>query len=711
MQTPPFLISAALLFWGWQTELLPFAVIIAVILEGSRLLKLRWDFSLSEFIRIADLSSLFIVGILVYLVLTQDFYNILFIFLQWLPVAFFPLLTAQCYSTGGVVDVRALLLTVRKRKQTSSQKPILIDLSHAYVICCIIAAGAANTRQTNLFYAAVVALAAWALWSVRSQRYSPVVWGSLIVIASIIGYFGHVQLNQFQRKIEQSEFLGRLFGMIPENPDPYQSITAIGDIGTVKLSNQVVFRVKSETGYPAPLLLREASYNTYKSSRWHAARYKFTDIQAETGGTTWKIQLPLATSPPAHLLQGEGRQTPPSLAGKGAGGLGQRGKALKSATLVPLEEGMMERITVSSYLTDGAGMLKLPTGTVQIEDLPVLILKTNQFGAVKVEEGPKIVTYQSLFSQPGALDSPPEENDHLVPPDELPALTKLVQELQLTSLLSPDQVLPIISAFFQQNFSYSLDLERQAENTTPLADFLFNFRSGHCEYFATATVLLLRAAGIPARYAAGYSIDGLEQAGKWTLVRGRHAHAWTLVYFNGTWHDFDTTPPTWYAIENAEASSLEWLSDLWAQWRFALTEWRQRQSGDELSPYFLLLLIPLFFILGRKIYSKKRRKRLTEDMPQEARVLYPGIDSEFYLIEEKLQELGFFRQPWETLTQWVQRIEKLSSASTLQSLHPLLTLHYRYRFDPEGITPAEKEALKAHVQSWLEQHEAEHSEC
>ncbi|MBT8330725.1 MAG: transglutaminase-like domain-containing protein, partial [Deltaproteobacteria bacterium] len=39
-----------------------------------------------------------------------------------------------------------------------------------------------------------------------------------------------------------------------------------------------------------------------------------------------------------------------------------------------------------------------------------------------------------------------------------------------------------------------------------IENFLTRSRSGHCEYFATATVLLLRQAGIPARYARGYSV-------------------------------------------------------------------------------------------------------------------------------------------------------------------------------------------------------------
>ena len=87
---------------------------------------------------------------------------------------------------------------------------------------------------------------------------------------------------------------------------------------------------------------------------------------------------------------------------------------------------------------------------------------------------------------------------------------------------------------------------------TPLTRFLLTSRSGHCEYFATATVLLLRQLGIPARYAVGYYVH--EPAGSGYVVRERDAHAWCLAWNRqtGSWDDFDTTPASWVAIEGAQ---------------------------------------------------------------------------------------------------------------------------------------------------------------
>src|SRR5262249_14522877 len=51
---------------------------------------------------------------------------------------------------------------------------------------------------------------------------------------------------------------------------------------------------------------------------------------------------------------------------------------------------------------------------------------------------------------------------------------------------------------------YSVRLPRHPAGVDPVEDFLFERRAGHCEYFATAMVILLRASGIPARYVNGY---------------------------------------------------------------------------------------------------------------------------------------------------------------------------------------------------------------
>ena len=82
-----------------------------------------------------------------------------------------------------------------------------------------------------------------------------------------------------------------------------------------------------------------------------------------------------------------------------------------------------------------------------------------------------------------------------------------------------------------------------------------------------------------------------------------------------------------------------------------------------------------------------------------------AIDSEFYLIGQRLAELGFARHSCETLSAWLERIgaAPLPGLST-ETLRPLLALHYRYRFDPQGLSPAAREELAAAVTLWLEQH-------
>ena len=66
MKTPPLLIGAALLFWGWQTNLLIPATIMAVILESARFIKARWELSNEDFSRIWTFCTLLFLATAVY---------------------------------------------------------------------------------------------------------------------------------------------------------------------------------------------------------------------------------------------------------------------------------------------------------------------------------------------------------------------------------------------------------------------------------------------------------------------------------------------------------------------------------------------------------------------------------------------------------------------------------------------------------------------
>ena len=80
-------------------------------------------------------------------------------------------------------------------------------------------------------------------------------------------------------------------------------------------------------------------------------------------------------------------------------------------------------------------------------NLPVLKMTRNRFGAVKVEGGPGLSAYDVKFNPDASFDSPPGETDLRVPPKERPAISKIVQELELTTQ-PPQKILKRVNAFF-----------------------------------------------------------------------------------------------------------------------------------------------------------------------------------------------------------------------------------------------------------------------
>lgn len=100
-----------------------------------------------------------------------------------------------------------------------------------------------------------------------------------------------------------------------------------------------------------------------------------------------------------------------------------------------------------------------------------------------------------------------------------------------------------IETYFKTHFSYSLDVKRQDRD--PLAEFLFETREGHCEYFAAAMAITLRTLGIPTRVVNGFQMGEYNDINNLYTVRDADAHSWVEVYFPkaDAWVEFDPTPP------------------------------------------------------------------------------------------------------------------------------------------------------------------------
>ncbi len=126
-----------------------------------------------------------------------------------------------------------------------------------------------------------------------------------------------------------------------------------------------------------------------------------------------------------------------------------------------------------------------------------------------------------------------------------------------------------IESHLISEYEYTLDfLRRSAEQ--PIEDFLFTYRSGHCEYFASSMVLMLRSIGIPARFVTGFLGAEYNPLEGYYVVRQSNAHAWVEAYLPEIgWRTFDPTPPS--GRPTAEMPSLGLL--LRQSWDFVVFRW------------------------------------------------------------------------------------------------------------------------------------------
>ena len=159
---------------------------------------------------------------------------------------------------------------------------------------------------------------------------------------------------------------------------------------------------------------------------------------------------------------------------------------------------------------------------------------------------------------------PPVDDDLNIPPEEKPCLSRIAGKLELDAG-DPRAVLSDVSRFLSANFTYSTYLtikgRKKGNEKTALQQFLETERSGHCEYFALSTVMLLRQAGIPARYVVGYSVVEYNPKKKEHIVRGLHGHAWAQAWIDDHWEYVDNTPADWMSADEDAKPFLQPLKD------------------------------------------------------------------------------------------------------------------------------------------------------
>lgn len=668
---PPSVLGFSLLFWGWQTHLLAVGIPLALLLEMPGILQRRWEFSLLDYQRIWNgCLVLFLTSVLFAVGYSQALQEAggaqgnetswsdgtpistqyAMLFFQWQPIVFAPFIIALRFSHSPALPATVFSWFARRHRNqlrlSGRMEPDWqISVEPFYFALTLISASTTN-RRSVMFFIILALLVGAALWNHRSRRFPPWLILMFFLMTCTFGFAGHVALNQLQRYLTSMDatWFSR-FGQ--GRTDPLESRTQIGQIGRLKLSGAIVLRISTTNELRADLL-REASYDSYGKSTWFVGGTNRTSsldwkaVSSEQEGSVWKFML----APPPYALK------------------------------------------ISQYLGGGHGLLPLPNGPMILSNLPAGSIGRNSFGGVKVKEASSLVSYDVGYSLRSTLDRAPSERDLLVPSEEQDEVERIARALKLkeTWAHQPTRALRSLAGLFRNSFRYSTYIDgpnpHNTLGTTALGYFLSIQKAGHCEFFATAATLILRAAGIPARYAVGYSIQELTGPGRY-VVRDRHAHAWCLVWSEAdqAWIDFDPTPPAWGQVESEHASRLEWLRDLGSRLWFEYNQWRAGRS--EISRWisyavggvFVLLLVRFF------IATPRRFKALRPDA-KNAPLFKIGADSSFYKLEKQFSRRGWPRLPTETAFQWSNRVGG-SLPPLADLLNRIVDLHYQVRFNPD----------------------------
>ncbi len=155
---------------------------------------------------------------------------------------------------------------------------------------------------------------------------------------------------------------------------------------------------------------------------------------------------------------------------------------------------------------------------------------------------------------------------------QLPAIDPRIKPLAETIVKNSTSQLGevlLLESFLKSQFEYSLN-HRSGESPDPLGNFLFSTRTGHCEYFATALVVMLRTLGIPARMVNGFRQGEYNEWGDYFIVRQSDAHSWVEAFLPGSgWVTFDPTPSgpdrSSFSISRTIGKLLDNLDILWTE--------------------------------------------------------------------------------------------------------------------------------------------------
>jgi hypothetical protein len=653
---PRLLLGCALLFWGAMTEKPLLGLILALVVEGANWIRLRWDFNDSGLVRAWQLCALAIAATTALIWLEGDRYTALPQLLTWMPLLLLPMQFVQSYGLRDSIPLGTFSLFARLRRERNrrlglQELPVNFNFGNAYFVVILIGATVGRQSENVVFLPGVLVLLGWLL--LAGRRAHPALLVATLLAAGGFAIFGQHSLNSLYDYLVKRSGGNRDYSSF----DPNFSRTAIGSLGEIKQSPNIVWRITTEPKVLPPRLLRTASYQRYQNRSWIN---------------------PVPEGVESHDDDFVGV---PSFEFVGRGVFHLLGDPADQESTSPV----LPRFTLRGAGSENTP-LPLPGNAASLTHLDDAVQK-NSFGTVRISPKEGVLSGTVLWNHSANPETSPSDQwrsgDLLVQSIEEEGVATALEQLELDRQPTLQKKLEVLRRWFAAEFTYTRYLTAPPfgeGSPSPVSHFLLNDRKGHCEYFATAAALMLRQAGIPTRYAVGFAVvERNEGRGEW-VVRGTHGHAWTRVWDAeaGVWIDFDPTPPDWLAIEPDRTDSLQWLKDWFQRTREDFTLWRTQPDNRLLvsSLMFGIGTLGLIFIVRRLWHSRRTIETVRAGVPP----VGSPARTPLHELEKDARRILGKRREGQPYALWMSGLR--SSIANPATLDEALKLHQRMRFDP-----------------------------
>ncbi len=314
---------------------------------------------------------------------------------------------------------------------------------------------------------------------------------------------------------------------------------------------------------------------------------------------------------------------------------------------------------------------------------------------------------ESLEVQRGALALPPDSN---------PRTRALAEQLR-SRHHSPEQIVSAAIAWLRDaDLIYTLRPPLLGIDTADA--FLFDTRQGFCEHFAGSFVVLMRAAGVPARVVTGYQGGEINPFDNSMVIRQSDAHAWTEVWLaDEGWRRVDPTAasaprridgglaaalPDDAALPFLVRPDLTWLRTLrdrleflgnaWNQWVLGFDQKTQRSllrrlglHTDDWRQMGAAMLIGIGSLLAALAWWAQRRAA-PRDPLQRAWLRF----------EQKLARAGVPRLPWEGPADYADRAA-LACPDHAAAIRTIALRYASLRYSAEPSNATDTKALHSQI--------------